>query len=181
MFTNAVYSCYSFTRCPSPPLQVVNAWDAVPRLPSCASWVFQVLPAPAVTGIALGLGLKVQLACSELVKYTYIYVYIKTHTNRTYSCASSTVSRLTTTALLFFCSLTFSHSPPIRCQMQVGLGGLADRVEKAMRPLWPALKAYAPCGTLALIDAEQPGKVGAARVFVCSCLCFFSRNTATFL
>ena len=39
--------------------QVVNAWDAVPRLPSCASWVFQVLPAPAVTGIALGLGLKV--------------------------------------------------------------------------------------------------------------------------
>jgi hypothetical protein len=65
--------------------------------------------------------------------------------------------------------------------MQVGLGGLADRVEKAMRPLWPALKAYAPCGTLALIDAEQPGKVGAARASVCFFLCFLSCNSEKIL
>jgi len=61
--------------------------------------------------------------------------------------------------------------------LQVGLGGLADRVEKAMRPLWPALKAYAPCGTLAFIDAEQPGKVdGAQRV-----LDHLSRNHVAFI
>jgi hypothetical protein len=58
--------------------QVVNAWDAVPRLPSCASWVFQVLPAPAVTGIALGLGLKVQLACFLAARQVYIHVYTYT-------------------------------------------------------------------------------------------------------
>jgi hypothetical protein len=37
---------------------VVHAWDCVPRLPSCERWVFAVLPSPAVSGVALGLGLK---------------------------------------------------------------------------------------------------------------------------
>jgi hypothetical protein len=51
---------------------LVNAWDFVPRLPSCETWIFKVLPQVTVCGIALNLGFKAGLGGSNAVESTKV-------------------------------------------------------------------------------------------------------------